>query len=180
MAEAPERLSTADLHGRFVAALGDKLERVSELADKPLELDLKAPLPTKVRLYLFNATRPPGGRPLGEHKVQLMTPGQERGARGSFDHSGGRTVLLAGYAPDEDVFILWDAGLYSDFAWSRNVQVKSATLAEACAMKLATQERRLRTSNGPAREILVAASSQRLVDAIVDRVERTRARLMEE
>ncbi len=25
--------------------------------------------------------------------------------------------------PEEDVFILWDAGLYPDFAWSRNVQV---------------------------------------------------------
>ena len=28
---------------------------------------------------MYNATRPPGGRPLGEHKIQLMVPGKGRG-----------------------------------------------------------------------------------------------------
>jgi hypothetical protein len=176
--EISERLTQSDLHRRFVDALGVAVQHTSDLAVKPLELDMIAPLPTRVRLYLFNATRPPGGRPLGEHKVQLMAPGQARGERGRFDHGDGRIVLLAGYAPGEDVFVFWDAGLYVDFAWSRNVQVKSATLAEACAMKIALQQRRLRTPSGPTTETVVAGTSSRLQDAILTRLELTRARIL--
>lgn len=176
--DTSERLTQVDLHRRFVDALGTSVQLTSDLAVKPVELDMVAPLPTRARLYLFNATRPPGGRPLGEHKVQLMTPGQARGERGHFDNEGGRIVLLAGYAPGEDVFIFWDAGLYVDFAWSRNVQVKSATLAEACAMKIALQKRRLRTASGPVTETVVAAASPRLQDAILMRLELTRARII--
>jgi Methylase-associated X1 len=177
---SPARLSQTEMHQRFIHALGGKVQSTSDLSRKPLELDLMPPLPHRVRLYVYNATRPPGGRPLGEHKVQLMVPGQARGERGYLDHSDGRIVLLCGYARDEDVFIFWDGGLYTDFAWSRNVQVKSATLAEACAMKIATQERRLRTKSGNAREIVVAAPYALLVDAIIARVERTRARMLED
>ena len=77
-----------------------------------------------------------------------MVPGKGRGERASFDNGDGRIVLLVGYAAEEDVFILWDAGLYPDFAWSRNVQVKAETIIEASAGKLATQERQLPTRDG--------------------------------
>lgn len=175
-----ERVSQPELHRRFTEALQRAVRSHSLLDRKPLEIDLASPLPGRVRVYLFNATRPPGGRPLGEHKVQLIVPGQRRGVRGTFDHSGGRIVLLAGYAAEEDVFILWDGGLYNDFAWSRNVQVKADTIIEASAGKLAVQERRLRPADGPAvTEILLAAPPSRLADAIVRRMELTRERLAE-
>ena len=119
-----ERVSQTELHHRFVDALGSAVRFHGVLDRKPLEADLAAPLPARIRLYIFNATRPPGGRPLGEHKVQLIVPGQRRGTRASFDQSGGRIVLLSGYAAEENVFVIWDAGLYADFAWSRNVQVR--------------------------------------------------------
>jgi hypothetical protein len=109
-----------------------------------------------------------------------MAPGQARGERGSFDHGDGRLVLLAGYAAGEDVFIFWDAGLYVDFAWSRNVQVKSATLAEACAMKIALQKRLLRRPSGPATETVVAGASSQLQDAILMRLKLTRERIIED
>ncbi|WP_190233789.1 helix-turn-helix domain-containing protein [Rhizobium sp. R339] len=173
-----ERLSLVGMHERFVAALGRRVSDVGPLDAKPLEISLGPPLPIKARVYMYNATRPPGGRPLGEHKVQLIVPGQTRGQRGSFDNHDGRTVLLVGYAAEEDVFILWDAGLYTDFAWSRNVQVKAETIIEATAGKLATQLRQLRPADGKAiQEVLIAAPSEKLPEAIDRRVQITRDRM---
>ena len=174
------RVSLEEMHQRFVDALGPKLVRGhGSLAGKPFEADLAPPLPQRVRVYMYNATRPPGGRPLGEHKVQLIVPGQGRGDRGHFDNGDGRIVLLAGYSAEEDVFVLWDAGLYTDFAWSRNVQVKSETIIQASAGKVATQERTLRpTGSRPIVETLVAAPRRRLAEAISKRMELTRARLL--
>ena len=86
-----------------------------------------------------------------------------------------------GYAADEDVFILWDAGLYSEFAWSRNVQVKAETIIEASAGKLATQERQLRPATGKATvETVLAVKSRRLAEAIIRRMELTRERLLKD
>ncbi|WP_299555724.1 helix-turn-helix domain-containing protein [uncultured Tateyamaria sp.] len=172
------RVSQPELHRRFLKALGDKAKSHSEIERKPLEVNLSAPLPSRIRVYLFNVTRPPGGRPLGEHKVQLIIPGQKRGERANFDQSDGRIVLLAGYAAEEDVFVLWDAGLYADFAWSRNVQVKAATLIEASAGRVAEQGRRLRPTDGEAvTETLLACPPRRLCDALQRRVEITRRRM---
>lgn len=177
-----ERISQEDLHRRLVQALGPSAVRShADWTSKPFELDLAAPLPQRVRVYMYNATRPPGGRPLGEHKVQLIVPGHGRGKRGSFDNGDGRIVLLVGYAAEEDVFILWDAGLYSDFAWSRNVQVKAETIIRASAGKLATQERQLRPPSGrPTMETVLAVKPRLLSDAIIKRMELTRERLLRE
>lgn len=176
-----ERLTQTDLHSRFVDAIGEENIRcVGSLEEKPLLLELSPPLPHRVRVYLFNATRPPGGRPLGEHKVQLITPGQKRGVRGNFDHSGGRIVLLCGYVSEEDVFVFWDAGLYSDFAWSRNVQVKSETIIKASAGKIAIQERSLRPRNAKViTENVVAVRSDRLTAGIVERMNLVRRRMLD-
>lgn len=173
-----ERVGLGELHRRFVTALGARVQGAPALDRKPLDLDLVSPLPSRVRVYLFNATRPPGGRPTGEHKVQLIMPGQKRGERGRFDQGDSRIVLLVGYAAEEDVFVLWDAGLYPDFAWSRNVQVKAETLVEAAAGKIARQERRLRPGDGePVTEVLLACPAPLLGEAIRQRQELTLARL---
>lgn len=173
-----ERVSQADMHRRLVQALGRRVVAAGPVDQKPFEIQLGSPLAVKARVYMYNATRPPGGRPLGEHKVQLIVPGQARGQRGSFDNRNGHTVLLIGYAAEEDVYILWDAGLYSDFAWSRNVQVKAETIIEATAGKLATQFRQLRPSDGPAvLETLIAAPAEKLAEAIDRRIQLTRDRL---
>ena len=173
-----ERVSQTELHRKFLDALAGEVQSNGALDQKPLEVDLAAPLPSRIRLYIFNATRPPGGRPLGEHKVQLIVPGQRRGTRGSFDQSDGRIVVLAGYAAEENVFVLWDAGLYSGFAWSRNVQVKGETLIQASAGKIAEQKRRLRPAAGDTvTETLLACPPTRLAEALVRRLEITRDRI---
>lgn len=177
-----ERVTQEELHRRLVGALGSASVRSHSTWDaKPFEMDLAPPLPQRVRVYMYNATRPPGGRPLGEHKVQLIVPGQRRGERGSFDNGDGRIVLLVGYAAEENVFVLWDAGLYTDFAWSRNVQVKAETIIQASAGKLATQERQLRPPSGRSIvETVLAVKPRSLGEAIVRRMELTRERLLRE
>lgn len=179
VARLSERVSQRDLHERLLRALGRRVTWSGPAGAKPFELDLGPPLPAKLRVYMYNATRPPGGRPLGEHKVQLIVPGQSRGQRASFDNSGGRMVLLIGYAAEEEVFILWDAGLYSDFAWSRNVQVKAETIIHASAGRLATQFRQLRPGGGGAAvlETVIAAPAEKLAEAIDRRIQLTRDRL---
>lgn len=174
------RISQSEMHERLIAALGKRVLRHGSTLAKPVEIDLGGQLPVRIRVYMFNATRPPGGRPTGEHKVQLIVPGQHRGERGSFDHSDDRVVLLIGYVAEEDVYVLWDAGLYLNFAWSRNVQVKVETIIEATAGKLATQFRQLRPAEGQAIvETLLAAPSERLAEAIDARIQLSRQRLIE-
>ena len=176
------KVPQAEMHNRIVKSLGIRhLESHGPFEEKPFEMDLKPPLPLQVRVYMFNATRPPGGRPLGEHKVQLIVPGQQRKDKGNFDQSGGRIVLLVGYVAEEDVYVFWDAGLYSDFAWSRNVQVKVETIISAAAGNIATQERQLRPKNStPVTEVLVAVRSDRIADGIQQRMELTKSRMLAE
>ena len=126
-------MTPSGLHAEFLAALSDLVVGHSDLGVKPLELEMQGSLPLRVRVYMYNATRPPGGRPAGEYKIQPIVPNQERGQRGNFDLSDGRTVLLVGYAAEDAVFVLWDAGAYRDFSYSRNVQVKSETILAAFA-----------------------------------------------
>lgn len=171
------RLSNAELHDALLSALGDSVISHTHLDEKPLEVDLLPPLPQRVRVYMYNATHPPGGRTTGEHKVQLIVPGQRRGEYGSFDHSDGRIVLLIGYEAELDVFILWEAGLYPSFAYSRNVQVKAETVYAALAGRMSTQERRIR---GQGLEVVLTARSTHLSEAIQERVRLTISRLTEQ
>ena len=175
------RMTSQELHSVFVTALGVRALRHSDLQVKPLELDASGLIPARARVYMYNATRPPGGRPTGEYKSQLIVPNQAPGDRGNFDSSDGRMVLLVGYAVEDSVFILWDAGAYADFAYSRNVQVKSKTILAAFARGIGTQERLLRPSRGVSVwETVIAATASHLAEALAMRVELSRRRLLGE
>lgn len=171
-----DRLTIRGLHERLINALNPYVEAHSDPDKKPLEIDLSHPLPRRCRLYLYNLTSPPGGRTLGEHKIQLIVPGQERGARGNFDFTDGRLVFLVGYGLSEDVFVLWDSGLYPDFAYSMNVQVKAESVFTAHTGKVVYQERCLHA--GP-REIVITAPSRMLPEAIQGRAELSLEQLLE-
>lgn len=86
----------------------------------------------RARFYVWTVTadRSAQGRPAGEFKIQLILPGQARQARASLELEGPYTVLL-GYSPDYGVFVGWEARLYRDFAYSRNVQCREDLLREA-------------------------------------------------
>lgn len=90
MATESTRLRQAELSAVFLHALGDTVTWHNGLESKPFEVDINTLYPKRLRVYLYNATYPPGGRTLGERKIQLIVPGQPRGARGNLDNSDGR------------------------------------------------------------------------------------------
>jgi len=161
------RLETSELNSRFLAALGDLVERADPETAPVLTLEASAPLPPRLRAYLFNATNPPGGRSTPEHKIQLRVPGQDRGDRGNFDYSDDRQVVVAGYADEHDVWVLWDATLHRDFTWSKNVQVRTETVDAARATGEVTTQERTGVRLGV--ETVIAGPSERLVEAIAQR-----------
>ncbi len=71
-----------------------------------------------------------GARPAGEHKIQLILPGQKKGTKASLETQGAYTVLL-GYSAEFGVFVAWEAPLYQQFAYSPNVQCREELLREA-------------------------------------------------
>lgn len=160
-----DRLSTTELQDRFVAAVGPTaLIAASTDTSGELVVELRPPLPGRVRVYIRNATDPPGGRSTPEHKIQLT--GQRRRERGEFDWSGVDFVLVCGYAVEHDVFVFWDAALRIDFAYSTSLEVKSANVQAAAASGLRVrQDRRLKTGM----EVVICAPSQLVVEAIEER-----------
>jgi hypothetical protein len=167
-------LPVANLHRAFIAALEPRVVHHSDIEKKPLALDCTHPMPPRLRAYLYNVTHPPGARTDGEHKVQLIVPGQPRGGVGTFDASGNRFVLLCGYEADLGIFVLWDADQYPIFTYSRNVQVRRDTLHTALIAGMSEQARYLR---GGHVDVVVAARSDALADAVALRFKHRVARL---
>jgi hypothetical protein len=161
------RLTNQELNETFVDALAPVVTRIVDNTAPVLELQLAAPYPPRLRVYLYNATNPQGGRSTPEHKIQLAAPGQVKGERANFDFTGGYSVLLVGKVEDEDAFVLWDASLYRDFTHSSNVQVRTETIEEALATgTIQTQERNLRRGV----ETVLAAPSALLPQAVLMRL----------
>jgi hypothetical protein len=169
-------LSIMDLNNIFISSLGEKFLKSGDISNRPIEVDLSPPLPHKIRIYLYNLTHPPGGRTLGEHKIQIILPDHKNSQRAEFDDSDGRIVILGGYDSENRVFVLWDAGLYVNNPFSRNVQVKPETVYEAIAGKIGFQQRNIR---GQGIETLVTCPRKRLPEALCIRVSLTRKRLIQ-
>jgi hypothetical protein len=74
--------------------------------------------------------------------------------------------VLIGYQNEMHVFVLWDAALYEDFAYSRNVQVKAETIFEAFAGQIGRQRRQLGTEQT---EVVLTARADHLADVIIER-----------
>ena len=174
----PPSALTMENHQRFLDALGGSVLKHSDISEKPLEVDCKFPLPSKLRAYIYKTTspaggqHPTGGRPAGEHKIQIIVPGHNRGEKGNFDHSEGRIVFLVGLVQDLDVFVLWDTTKYVDLGWSRNVQVKAATVHQAYFGEISTQGREMRGAN-PCTETVICTPAKLLSTAIIQRFELT-------
>lgn len=155
-------LKTRDLHRVLIQALGDRVLWHSNIEVKPLDLDLAPPLPP-VRVYIYNATCPPGGRPTGEYKIQLRVPGMAPRTYSHFENDPNRFLMLMGYDPITEVFILWDASFYPRFSPSRNVQVKGETVYAALANQLGEQYRFVREMPGV--ELVITATASHLGEA---------------
>jgi len=120
------------LHAKLLAGL--PAGTTAETPDHrihPLEANVPGFGPLRAYLWTITADHSaPGARPPGEHKIQLILDDQRRSTRGRLDRGGAYTVLL-GFSAEFGVFCAWQAELYSEFAYSRNVQVREERLSEA-------------------------------------------------
>ena len=161
-----DRLPKAELHKQFIKALGPALATASTDTAGELVVRLRPPLPQRIRVYIYNATNPPGGRPTPEHKIQLGLTGQRRDERRDLDWSGVDLVLLCGYVDEHNVFVFWDASMHINFPHSKNLQVKTANVQTAAASGVRVrQDRRLQTGM----EVVICAPIQLVVEAIAER-----------
>jgi hypothetical protein len=167
------KITRPDIHDRFVEALSESVTEKPDLDQFPLELQLTPPLPPKLRVYAYRVTTPPGSEPEEKHVARLIVPGQAQGERASFNHSDGYFVLLLGYAPESEVFILWDGGLHRDFAYSKPVKVGPGPVFKAVAGDIGTQKRHLNRGT----ETVLTANETNLPEAIEKRVDLTTERL---
>jgi hypothetical protein len=163
------------IHTHILRALGNAAEEHGDLDEVPFRVRLHGL--GDFDLYTFTLTSPPGGRPVGEYKVQLIVPGQARGQRGQLDFAPGVFTILVGWSPDEDVFVLWDAYAHSSFAYSQNLQVKGETIWSAQAKGVSAHKRLLR---GRGVETVVACRSERLLEGIRNRISLSAHRLGDE
>ncbi len=160
--------TTEKLHRAFLRSLGDSVRCHSAVGDKPLCVDLALPNPPRLRVYMYSLVGSVGTVRSNEYKAVLRLRGQKVGAYASFDHSGGRFVVLVGYRGDLDVFVLWDASLHPQFKNGGNIQVHTNTVLAAAASGRAEQRREARLMGTV--EIVIACQSSTLAQAIDDRV----------
>lgn len=169
------RLRKSELNKAFLDGLGDHIKSHSNTEEAPLIVELCQPLSLKLRVYLFNCTNPPGGRALDEYKMQIIFPGQKRGERGKVDYSDGCFPILAAYVPEgeDGIFVFWDADKHDDFSYSANLQVKSDVIIKALCTKVASTKRK----ND---EIIVAARTEYVYQAVLERLEIRRQNILKE
>ena len=118
---------------------------------------IEVPQIGRVRVYLFTCTpdASESGRPEGEYKIQLIVSGQARGARAGLIFEDNVPTYLLGFCPDANVFVAWESRHYTEFGYSRNVQVRSELIELARQVGWAIAEpRRLRQAGAP--EVRVA------------------------
>ena len=80
----------------------------------------------------------------------------------------GRSLLLAAYDDQHDVFVLWDAPLHERFTNGGNIQVHRRTIETARSEGRASQTRRL-TSSGQVETVLACRSAE-LVHVLKERL----------
>lgn len=162
-----DRLTKTQLHDRFVEAIGPSVVASADTdAAGELVIELRSPLPRRTRVYIYNATDAQGPDRTMEHRIQLILTGQAKGQRANFDRADVDVVLLCGYVPEHDIFVFWDAALHKDFAYSKNLQVRSENVVDAAAADVTVrQERNLR----PDVETVLCAPGRFVAEAIAER-----------
>lgn len=167
-------LDLSEIRELLVESLGDSVMWHSDVENKPLELHLSDPLPSKVRLYLVNLV--PSGRK-GEFKVNVRLPGHEGGEEdhAAPDRSGGYLTMLGGYHEHHEVFAFWDDDLHEEYGSVSPLQVQAVTIRKAMSEGLATQQRATAGFGG---ETVIVAQPDRVSDALQMRDRLTKIRTL--
>jgi hypothetical protein len=158
------------LQETLLKALGDSVASHSEIAHKPLLVDLRPPEALRLRIYMYSLVGGVGERARREYKVVLRVPAQSIGAYGAFDQSDDRFTTVIGYDVDLDVFVLWDASLHPRFKNGGNLQVRDEVVRAAAASGVAEA---VRTLSSGAREVVFACQTPALRSALHARIAST-------
>jgi putative restriction endonuclease len=141
---------------RLRSVLLGALPRATIVSDvghtKPIILKLPNAGPYRIYLWTTTPDRSMQGRPVGEHKAQIILPGTARGSTQRLDLLGMPTALL-GYSPLFGVFTAWDANLHIESGYSKNLQFKEELLEVCLSTGWAVGDLR-QTNKGP--EVRVA------------------------
>jgi len=166
-------LTKLALHNRIAEASSAWASVAGSLGQVPLLID--APGFGAFALYAFTLTAPPGGRPIGEYKVQLIQPGQPRSARANLDLSDDRFAVIVGWSPEAQVFALWDAYAHASFAYSQNLQVRGDAVWIARTDGISSCPRTLRQERGT--ETVVVCRGDHLKEGLGARMDDTVRRI---
>jgi putative restriction endonuclease len=125
------QLSARVLYSKLKAAIPNAAWQTSPDELAPAEVII--PDLGRVLIYLWTLTpdRSRQGRPLGEHKIQMIGDGHQRGRHEDMIFLSDAETVLAGFSPDYGVFVVWEARYHHLYAYSRNVQVREHLLEEA-------------------------------------------------
>lgn len=156
----------ADLHAKVLTSIGMEAEYCGSLEEVPFKVYL--PNLGGFAFYAFTLTSPPGGRPTGEYKIQLIGSGQKRGQRGNLHLEADLFSVILGWSPDENIFVLWDAYAHESFAYSQNLQVKGSCIWLAQTNGMSTSERRLRRGRGI--ETVIACKADHFLQSLQTRI----------
>ena len=154
-------LDLSEIRERLIESLGDLVKWHSSIENRPLELHLKDPLPSKVRIYLYNLV--PSGRE-EEFKVNVRLPGHGGGEdHAAPNRTGGYLTMLGGYHEHHEVFAFWDDDLHEEYGSVAPLQVQSETVGRAMSDGLTTQQR---ATAGLGGETVIMAQPDRVNEAI--------------
>lgn len=156
----------ADLHKKIITSVKTEVGDYDSLDDVPFKIHLTNW--GSFAFYAFTLTSPPGGRPTGEYKIQLIAPGYQRGQRGNLRLDANLFSIILGWSPDEDIFVLWDAYAHESFAYSQNLQVKGSCIWRAQANGISTCERHLRKGRGI--ETVIACKADHFLEGLQKRI----------
>lgn len=151
------------LNKLFLDGLSGHILEHSAVTDFPLLLTLY-PRELRLRVYLWNCTNPPGGRPANEYKAQMRLPGQKPHTRADLDYSDTRLPIIGALVNDDEekIFVIWDANRHKNFAYCCNLQVRNDVIIGAMIHPIEEAKRK----NG---EIVICARPQFLYDALIRR-----------
>lgn len=157
--------STKHANRLFAASLAGRCAPTSdpEIDKKPFDLQMEAPLPPLLRIYMFTMTTHLSERQVGAYRIQIILPKKSR----HFDTTDDPFVILAGFDPNLEVFALWDAAAHDigkGIPHSKGVQIREGTLLTALSAGLARQRRSLRDAGET--ETVVASRPDSLPDAL--------------
>lgn len=170
------KLKQRELNDLFIKNIGANVDIIGDRNKRPLYLKLGAPYFRTVMAYIYNCTDPPGGRSVGEYKIQ-MTDGP-RGQKFHYEDPQGRTILLVGYATialgnaQEHEWVLFETAKHRVVAYSANIQIYLHQLLRALDQKVAVCVKRNK-------ETVVIARPQYLPEALEKRFEIDQQKLLE-